>query len=355
MRKRYLDMLRLFCVFLLIPFHTMMMYNTWGEGQYVPGVPLEAAGWFIRMTYPWLMPLMFVIAGMSARYSLQKRSASQFLSERFIRIGLPLLTGILIVTPFLSYTADLTNNNYDKGYFAHYSVFFSKWTDLSGYDGGFGLSHLWFLLYLLIISMAALPVFLSVRKLPRFFEWSKWPFPLIIALGAIQAQADNFLNFGGKSLMQYFLLFLIGMFALSHEEVHEKLERFRVLLLGTAFAAGAAYAFALKLEWNGLKNDMPYYSYGYLMLLAVLGFGRRYLNKENRLLTYAAGSSQLFYIFHYPVLTAAAYIFMPVIPSIPLQILTFIVVSFIMTVLISEAVRRIPVIRVLFGMKSTKH
>ena len=40
MRKRYLDILRLICVILLIPFHTMMMYNTWGEGQYVPGALL---------------------------------------------------------------------------------------------------------------------------------------------------------------------------------------------------------------------------------------------------------------------------------------------------------------------------
>ncbi len=354
MRKRYLDILRLFCVILLIPFHTMMMYNTWGEGQYVPGMPLEAAAWFVRLSYPWLMPLMFAIAGMSARYSLQKRTPAKYAAERFMRIGLPLLTGVLLITPFLSYIADVSNNGYSGGYIAHYAVFFTKLTDFSGYDGAFGLAHLWFLLFLLVISLAALPVYLLGKKYPRFMEWSKWPIALILVLGAVQALADDALNFGGKSLVQYFVLFLIGLFVLSHEDVQRKLEKFRFAFLATVLAAGVGYAFALGLGWSGLAYDLLYYSYGYLAMLTLLGFGMRHFNTQNKTLIRAAASSQLYYILHYPVLIAAAYFLMPHIPNVPTQIGVFIAVSFVLTILMSEVVRHIPGVRMLLGVKYSK-
>ena len=353
-RKGYLDILRLFCVILLIPFHTMMMYNTWGEGQYVPGIPLEAAGWFVRLSYPWFMPLMFVIAGMSARYSLQKRAPAKYAAERLMRIGLPLLTGVLLITPFLSYIADVSNNGYSGGYIAHYATFFTKLTDFSGYDGGFGLCHLWFLLFLIIISLAALPVFLLGRRFPKFMEWSKWPVAVIIVLGAIQALADDVLNFGGKSLAQYFVLFLIGLFVLSHEDVQKKLERYRFVFLAAVLVAGAGYAYALQLGRSGFANDLPYYLYGYLATLTLLGFGRRHLNTRNKALARAAASSQLYYILHYPILIAAAYLLMPHILSAPVQIGVFIAVTFILTILLSEAVRHIPGVRALLGVKYSK-
>jgi surface polysaccharide O-acyltransferase-like enzyme len=304
------------------------------------------------MIYPWFMPLMFLIAGISARYSLQKRRPTQYMAERFLRVGLPFVSGVLIINPFLSYCADVFNNGYSGGYLSHYVVFFTKWTDLSGYDGGFGVSHLWFLLYLLIISLAALPVFLLAKRFPRFMEWKKWPFALILVLGAMQAHADDWLNIGGKSLAQYFILFLIGMFALSHEEVQEKLERFRLVFLISALVAGTGYIFSLHREWSGFANDMPYYLYGYLATLTLFGLGRRHFDTQNRMLLYMAKSSQLYYIFHYPILTAAAFLLMPHIISIPLQICMFVIVTFVQTLLLSEAVRRIPIVRALFGMKS---
>ncbi len=351
MRKKYLDILRLLAVLWLVPFHTMMMYNTWGEGQYVLGVPLPAAGWFIRLSYPWFMPLLFVIAGISARYSLQKRRPAQYAAERLFRIGLPLLTGILLINPFLAYIADVTNNGYSGGYLAHYGIFFTRWTDLSGYDGGFGFSHLWFLMYLVIIALAALPVYLVCQKFPRFMAGSGWPVALIIMLGVVQAQAEGLLNIGGKSLAQYFVLFLTGLFALSHEEVQAKLEKFRFMFLLLALTSGAGYVMAIMQEWSGLAYDLTYFLYGYVALLALLGFGRRHLNTKNKALVHAAAYSQLYYILHYLVLTAAAYLLMPRLSSVLLQIIVIIAVSFVLTVLLSEAIACIPVVRVLLGVK----
>ncbi len=402
MRKRYLDILRLFCVILLIPFHTMMMYNTWGDEQYVPKAPLEAASWFVRLSYPWLISLMFAIAGMSARYSLQKRTPAKYAVERLMRLGLPLLTGVLLITPFLSYIADVSNNGYSGGYIAHYAVFFTKLTDFSGYYRGFGLAHLWFLWFLLVISLVVLPVYLFGKRYPRFMEWSKgtvalmlvlgvvqaladnmlnvsskilaqytvlfvvglfvlsymewskWPIAFILVLGVVQVLADDALNFDGRSLAQYFVLFLIGLSILSHEEVQKKLEKFRFAFLAAVLGVGALYVFAIRLDWRGLTYDVPYYLYGYLTMLTLLGFGRRRLNVRNKVLTRAAANSQLYYILHYPILIAAAYFLIPHIPNVPMQIGVLIAVSFVLTVLLAKAVRCIPGVQVLLGVKCPK-
>ena len=61
---------------------------------------------------PWFMPAMFLLAGVSACFSLKKRTGSDFLKERFRRLGIPFLFGVIFVNPILSYVADKTHNGY---------------------------------------------------------------------------------------------------------------------------------------------------------------------------------------------------------------------------------------------------
>jgi hypothetical protein len=330
------------------------MYNNFGEGQYVPGIPLPSASWGIWLIYPWFMPALFIIAGISTRYSLQKRSIMQYISERFLRIGLPLLAGIVLLNPIMSYIADTTNNGYNGGYFEHYSIFFTKLTDFSGYDGGFALSHLWFLLYLLIISFAALPVYLLFKKYPKLIEWDHYPILLIIAFGVLQGIAANFLNIGNKSFAQYFVLFLIGVFVLSHDKIQEKLEKYRWWFILSTLILGIGYAFAIKLKWSDLIIDIFYFYYGYIMVLGFLGIGRKYLNFQNKTMIYASQCSMLYYIFHYPILVGVSFILMPHINMVPVQMVVFIIISFLFTLVTAEIIKRIPFVRTLFGIKAYK-
>lgn len=98
------------------------------------------------------MPVMFLLAGVSACFSLKKRTGAAFLKERFRRLGIPFLFGVIFVNPILSYVADKTHNGYNGNYFEHYAVYFTRFTDLTGYDGGFTTGHLWFIAVLILIS-----------------------------------------------------------------------------------------------------------------------------------------------------------------------------------------------------------
>lgn len=135
-RKYYIDNLRYFCILLLVPFHSGMAWNSWGEGNYIYFHANRGLSTFVTMVSPWYMSLLFVIAGISAKYSLQKRSYGKFIKNRNLKLLLPFITGMMTVVQLMTYYADVFHNGYDQGVLSHYKVFFTKYTTLTGYDGG---------------------------------------------------------------------------------------------------------------------------------------------------------------------------------------------------------------------------
>jgi len=79
---------------------------------------------------------MFALAGASAFYALKKRTAAEYVKERVLRLLAPFVCGLLLWIPIQSFIADVFYNGYQGGFLRHYLVFFTKWTDLTGYDGG---------------------------------------------------------------------------------------------------------------------------------------------------------------------------------------------------------------------------
>lgn len=90
MRKHYLDNIRFLTIFFVVIFHVYFYYNNIGTEAMFAGLkPYEGAvtfaGIYQYFVYPWFMLLLFVVAGISARYALEKRTERQFLKERGIR------------------------------------------------------------------------------------------------------------------------------------------------------------------------------------------------------------------------------------------------------------------------------
>lgn len=128
MRKRFIDNLRWMDVFLLIPYHAAQSFNTWGELNYIYLKQNKAISSIIVFFSPFFMPLLFLLAGMSARYALNKRSYGQYIIERIKRLMVPFVFGVLAFCPLLAYIGDLTNCAYKGSFGEHYKVFFTKWT-----------------------------------------------------------------------------------------------------------------------------------------------------------------------------------------------------------------------------------
>ncbi len=296
-RKHYVDNLRLLCVMLLIPFHAAMAFNSFGEGNYVwfyPCAPLSGFAAFISL---WHMGLMFILAGISAECSVRKRKVKGFFAERTKKLLFTFALGLFTVAPAMSYCADVFWNGWDDGFFMHYRIFFTRITDFTGYDGGFTPAHLWFLLYLYLASLAVPEVIFLQKRFPPKPEGEAPGMALIYALGFIPVLLKPFINIGGKSLIGYASLFLLGFFVFSREAVICKLACCRWVNLFT-FVCAYLVSLILLLQKDRVTPLLTG-AVQWLGILTALGFGKRYLDFTGRCTVYLKSVSFGFYIWHY--------------------------------------------------------
>ena len=104
--RRYdIDWLRILVVVSLIPFHTARIFDFW-EPNYVKNGDLSAGlSFLIAFLAVWNMPLLFLLAGSASGYALEFRSGTAYLKERFKRLFIPLVFGVLVIVPPQAYIA----------------------------------------------------------------------------------------------------------------------------------------------------------------------------------------------------------------------------------------------------------
>lgn len=352
MRKYFIDNLRWIAVLLLFPYHTFMIYNNWGEGFYIRGEPHGLLSKFIQVCWPWFMPLLFVIAGTSTCYALKKRTSKEYIKERFSKLFIPLVSGILLLIPVQTYYAEKFHNEYTGGYFAQYILFFTKETDLSGYTGGFTPGQLWFILYLFIISMIAAPFISWYQKNAKKILVEKLSVFKLLFMFLIPLILSPILNISGKSLGEYFALFMLGYLILSDDTIQIKLDTFRWYLFAGFITCVILILVVLNI-WNAPKIFYDIFSrfYGWLGILSLLGLGRHYLNFHNKLTSYFSNAFFPVYIFHQSCLVLVAYYTFKVTSVIFLQVLVIMFGSFILTMVVYEICKQFSLTRLIFGAK----
>ena len=167
-RIYYIDWLRVLAVLLLFPFHTWRVYN-YGQEFYVKNaqtsMALNYVIWFIER---WHMPLLFVLAGMSAFLALGKRSLGQYSLERVKRLLLPFVFGFFVLIPPQTWYGARFHTGYSGSFWQYISTgAFLSTTQVeatgSDYYGGIGFGHLWFILYLFLISLLVMPLLAFAR------------------------------------------------------------------------------------------------------------------------------------------------------------------------------------------------
>lgn len=355
-RKYYIDNLRWMAILLLFPFHAAQIWSG-GEysGFYIWSHTNTALSVFSTAVYPWYMTLLFAIAGMSCRYSLLKRTSKQFVVERIKKLVLPFFFGLLVFVPVMTYTAEVFFNGYTGSYWQQYALFFTKKTDLTGYHGGFTPAHLWFLLYLFVISFTTLFIVrLQKKYLPEFRVGSLSYFFLIL-LFIPEWLCQYILNIGGKSIGQFMMLFLSGYYILSEEHILQKLQRYRFVSLAICILSGSLYTYLYCFEKiRSMWITGLYIFFGWITILMLLGVGQSTLNFQNRASIYFTQMSFPVYILHMPILVVVGFFVLQLPVGVAGQFLLIVLISFITTLLLYEIVKRIPVLRFFLGMTRQK-
>jgi len=341
-RKYYIDNLRSFAILLLFPYHIFMIYNNWGELFYITGEPLFIPSNFIGITWIWIMPLLFAIAGMSSRYALDRRSTGEYAKERLHKLLIPLIFGVLLIIPIQSYLASLFHTGQ-----ANYLNYFTKVTDFYGGDGAFTPGQLWFILFLFVISMVCLPFMIWYKKRGTGSLGDSVPFILIILMGLLPCIAQSSLfeviDIGGKHILEYAVYFLLGYFFLSNEKVLEKLDKYRFSVLGLF----VVYTVFMRIILDGEFFEAA----SWLGILTFLGMGRHYLNFSGKISKYLSKSSFGVYIFHQSWIVIIAYFVFKITDTPIIQMLIIFPAAIATTYLTYELCKRLHITRWMFGLK----
>jgi len=299
-RRHYIDNLRWITLLILIPYHAAMAWSVWGEPNYIFFEGNKAISSIVVFFSPYFMPLLFVLAGISTRLALRRRTYKEYLIERVRKLLVPFLFGTLAIMPVMTYIADKFNYSYSGGFLEHYAVFFTRFTDLTGADGGFSLGQFWFLLYLFVISVIGIGVIALVNKAVSKAE-HQVPFWAVILMGLPLPLLSECLSIGGKSLAEYTYLFLIGYFVFADDEVICKAEKYRLPMLGIGLAAAVlnVYLFIWTDKDYALLNTVTKFITEWLMIIALTGMAKRHLNFSGKVSAYMGRRSFLFYIYHF--------------------------------------------------------
>lgn len=331
MRKHYIDNLRNLTILLLFPVHTFMIWNDFGSRFYIWIRPSRLLSTLIILVNPWFMPILFVLAGMSARYALNQRTGAEFIRQRTAKLLIPFLCGMIFLVPFQTLYARKFFYGYDGGIVEHWKYFFTHLTDFSGYDGAFTPGHLWFILFLYVIALLALPLFrfLPYDKLAAYVE-------RIPALGLLLLFLPIWLmyyigNIGGFSIGKDLALYLIGYYVLSNDTVTDRLEKnvrwlAALCLIGTAALVVLYYQYAY-------YGDLWVNYIGWNTILVLLVSGRKFLHKRTKFTAYFNRASYSVYILHQSILVIIAYYIVRVCDNMAVQIVGIIGGSFGLTLL----------------------
>jgi len=364
-RLNYIDWLRVLAVLLLFPFHTSRVFN-YGEPFYIKSVYLsQAINIFIAFVDRWHMPLFFLLAGASTYFSLAKRSSGQYAWERVLRLFVPLVFGILVVIPPQTFVGATYNSGYTGTYWQYIaSGAFLKWNlqPAGDYYGGLGIGQLWFILFLFLMSLVALPFFAWGRRrgTKSVQAWARalgrpimWLVPPVFIFFAEAGP-----SIAGKNFIYYLVFFVFGFIVIADESFAESAERYLWLELAVGTIVCLAWALTAPFRDSLPDPSLPLAAYMYvvmlgewMMLLGMLGAGRRWLDRPSVALAYLGESSYPVYILHQTVIVVvASFVVYWHVPGVVqwLLVLTFAVAG---TFAIYEGVRRVGALRFLFGMR----
>jgi peptidoglycan/LPS O-acetylase OafA/YrhL len=382
-RLYYLDWLRVLLLLGVFLYHVIRPFDPLIDWHINNAEQSTLILTILLLVNPWGIPLFFLVAGAASMFALRRRSNRQFISERMMRLLIPFIVGSILLTPFQKYLEALHKGSF-QGTFLSYLpellneiIFSNLLTPLV--FGRLGL-HLWFLAFLFVYSLLALPVFRWFNRGAgkSFVSWlgrlvevrgGILLFVLPLALARILVQPFFAVEERGWLDFVYFLVFFIlGYIIYSDDRFLGAVRRDRWLLfvgglLGLVIFFGLFAAYGeIAFEW-GMRFVVPWsimlifafvlMSWGWA--LDVLYLGMKYLNFTNKWLEYGNETILPFYLLHQPVIIVIAFFVVQWDVNLWVKLFVILISSFLITLgLVELLIRPFRPMRRLFGMKIRK-
>jgi len=381
-RLHYLDWLRVLAILMVFLFHAVHPFD-FGDWQVKNVDQSEILTIILLLLSIWGMPFFFMVAGAGSWFALQKRTGRQYVRERFYRLLIPFIVGTILFSP-IEYYIENTNKiqrgvqTSFQGFFSVFATFKPLLLHFPGFSTrwmGYGY-HLWFLGFLFCFALITLPFFLWLKKKPGL-NFLSWMAKLCEQRGGLLL---TIILFAAIKML------LVPLFPLEHDWA-DFIFQMGFFALGYILFADERFVTAIRRDWwilltvptiivLGLLGmylaGIPVLSWSetpgipqfYLLQifvsiiavcysLTMLFVGMRLLDFSNTWLRYGQEAALPFFVLHQPVIIVIAFFVVQWNADILVKLPVVVLSSFVVTTGLYELiVRRINLLRLVFGMKS---
>ncbi|MDZ4693006.1 acyltransferase [Terricaulis sp.] len=336
--RRYdLDWLRIIAFGLLILYHCGMFYVTW-EWHVKSDRASETIEPLMMLTSPWRLTLLMLIAGAATRFLADKLSVWKFTASRMGRLWPPLLLAVFVIVPPQSYYEivdairmlppeqvaqyPLALDNF----YIKYVTASGNWCDSDGCLTTPTYNHMWFVAYLILYTLALIPLLPLLRRIPKaaavllagpFLILTPWIVmaTLRVTLQPIFGESHDFREDWYLHAL-YFSVFVFGFSIAKFEPFFERCVKWRWPALAIAVASWATLIIYFNLHPEGVTppdwlraimrsvRELD----AWCAIVAAIGFAHKHLRNADgparRLLTQAIFP---FYLVHQTIIVVAGY------------------------------------------------
>jgi len=366
----YLDNVRSLVIILVITMHTAVTYSGFGSWYYIEGSPEKLPifemlffGFLQSFLQAWFMGILFFISAFLAIRSLAKHGSSNFIKERFFRLGLPLLLYVFIITPIII----LILHAYDSeiSLVENYIIYITSfsWVGSTG--------PLWYVETLLIFSVVYTllkKVFSNCIKIQNIN--SRHIIFIIIVTGIIAFLVrlifpigSSFLNLQFSYFTSYIVMFIAGILVGENDLLEKIIDEKNIQWLKLSLIIGIPFWFIIILFGGVLEGKMYingglcWQSFAFALWesltaigfsLGIIAFFRKNMNIDNKFTRLIANNNYGIYFFHAPILITVSLLFRNLIFDPLLKFTVIAIITTIICLIFSFLIRKIKPIGILF-------
>ena len=380
-RRHDIDALRVIAFALLILYHSAMVYVADWDFHIKSGYTAEWLQWPMIALNRWRMPLLFMISGVAIGLAGVEGQRLRFAATRSWRLLLPLVFAMLVVVPPQTYFQIVQQYDYTSSFSHFYTLYLSH-----GLCRGDQCmltptwNHLWYLAYLWPYTMLLLVIMPVLKHLrtrldqPTHSAVAGWllviapvAWMIFVQLWLMPRYPETHALRGDWTVHAESLpLFLLGYMLATSQWFWAWVERQRwttlaLAVLATSLELGLRWLgrpppaapipqWAMHVPWPAIEH-IGRASYTWLALLAIFGWGRVLLDRPFRWLSYCTEAVFPWYMLHQTIIIALAFWLIPLHLGPVIEPALVIGGTIAGCLLGNEIIRRVPLLRPLFGLK----
>lgn len=366
-REYFLDSIRAYLMLLGVPFHVSLIYSSqrWAVNSQDPSLWLTILNEFI---HAFRMQVFFVISGYFSYMLYLRYQPQRWLKVRLERVGIPMLTAVPLITlPQFFMLKAWSQKIGDWNGFTHYQKYNTLMWEL--------ISHLWFLLVLVILTSLGMLSFRWLRDQKHKRDYSRvgWGTLTLCLLGWAVLWClfrrlifmyqplwlmDGLFSIAVMQSLFFLPFFMLGALAWKHPPLKTLFNRFNPLMHGGAVITFIAYMLNQRFSsgegWLYEIDALISTLMGLCMLNVCFCFGHKLLNAHSPRILYLVNASLFIYLVHHPLTLLYGIFITPHIANDTLGFFCGLLLVFGAAFALYEIHLRIPLLKFLFSGKKPR-